>query len=294
MKPPFVTTLEPEQIPLLESTLKAEGFSFSERPYMRFFAEKTGISCALYKSGKIVIQGKASPDWVSFTLEPEILGAFPFSHQELSIDKEAHLGLDESGKGDLFGPLVVAGVYADAAGIEELLKIGVKDCKKLTDAKTKSLSAKIKKKFIYHTLVLLPEKYNELYTKIGNLNHLLAWGHATVIGKLAEKSGCYRALVDQFANPALLLKKVQSKDKRLKLEQKTHAEADPVVAAASIIARESFLRHLENLGKLHGINLPKGAGAPSNQALQAFLSRHGPEALSQVAKLHFKNCISHR
>ena len=42
-------------------------------------------------------------------------------------------GSDESGKGDFFGPLVVAAVLVDITTAEKLVRLGVRDCKLIND-----------------------------------------------------------------------------------------------------------------------------------------------------------------
>ena len=42
-----------------------------------------------------------------------------------------HIGTDESGKGDFFGPLVIAGVLVDEKNAQHFLNLGIKDSKKL-------------------------------------------------------------------------------------------------------------------------------------------------------------------
>jgi ribonuclease HIII len=138
-------------------------------------------------------------------------------------------------------------------------------------------------------VVIGPERYNALYEKFKNLNRLLAWGHARVIENLLElKPDCPRALSDQFANPRLVQNALMEKGRGIQLEQRTKAESDPAVAAASILARAQFVDWLAKEGRVLGTSLPKGASAAVKAAGCSLVRREGPAVLGKVAKLHFK------
>lgn len=199
---------------------------------------------------------------------------------------DGRIGVDESGKGDYFGPLVVAACYV--APWHEAELEGVKDSKKLTDLQAIKLAAQIKKHCPHEVLVVLPPKYNELYAKIKNLNRLLEWGHAKVIEGVLVKQPCSLAISDQFAKPAGLLGVLKRKGLDIKLVSMVRAESDLAVAAASILARAEFLRRMDLLSEEAGVVLPKGAGSPVPVAGRKLVQTLGPEALSRFAKLHFK------
>ncbi len=201
-------------------------------------------------------------------------------------DPGRRVGVDESGKGDYFGPLVVAAVYVGPEHLAEL--DGVMDSKKLTDARCHALSATIKAVCPYAVIAIGPAKYNELYAKIGNLNKLLAWGHARAIENVLEKVDCDYVISDQFADPAGLKRQLFEKGRQVTLESRVRGESDTAVAAASIVARSEFVGRLTRLGEEHGVSLPKGAGPPVMQAAVAIVRQRGPQALADVAKLHFK------
>ena len=198
------------------------------------------------------------------------------------------IGIDESGKGDYFGPLVIAGVFATPDQEQQLKATGVRDSKTLSDAKATSLSAQIRTT-CRHTLVVIgPERYNSLYTTFKNLNRLLAWGHARAIENLLEQVSCDRVIADQFGDERFLQNALMAKGRSVKLMQKPRAEEEVAVAAASIIARAEFLRRLQELSIRYGVSLPKGASDAVITAGKMFVQRHGMEALGQVAKLHFR------
>lgn len=199
---------------------------------------------------------------------------------------EGHIGVDESGKGDFFGPLVIAACYVGPEHLAELE--GVKDSKKLTDPVAIKLAAKIKAVCPYSVIAIGPAKYNELYQKFRNLNTLLAWGHARAIENVLEKQDSKLVISDQFANPAVLKRQLFEKGKEIQLVSQVRAEADIAVAAASILARAEFLWKLRQLGERFGSELPKGASSNVKDAAVRFVKAHGPDHLPEVAKMHFK------
>ncbi len=285
-KKPFVTTITPEQGKLLRSELDARGCDLSQPEYTFFQAKKPGLSCTMYTSGKLVIQGKDAEEFIQYYLEPEVLQSV--GGDDPSLDLTPRMGIDESGKGDVFGPLCVAGVYADAEGIAWLKSIGAADSKTLKDPKIHDLARKIRQRIMHQVVRINPPKYNEIYPKFGNLNSMLAWGHATAIEHLHQKSGCKVVIVDQFASEHVVENALKRKKIVLDLRQRPRAEEDVVVAAASILARDDFVQALEKLSKDFGITLYKGAGSPVLKAGREFVRMHGADALPKVAKMHFK------
>jgi len=217
------------------------------------------------------------------------LGYEEVNHPEMF---EPHIGVDESGKGDYFGPLVIAGVYVDANSVRALRDIGAVDSKRIgTDAKIAKLAEAIRAipGLRWEVIQINPARYNELYEKFGNLNRLLAWGHAKVIETLLEKvPECTKAISDQFANPAVLQRALQTRGRSIELIQRTKAESDPAVAAASILARERFVQWLDHAGQDLGVELPKGVSRSVKTNARHLLDRVGISGLSAVAKWHFK------
>jgi ribonuclease HIII len=200
------------------------------------------------------------------------------------------IGSDEVGKGDYFGPLVVAAVRADGATCDLFGAIGIAESKKISDGRAKSLARQIIDAQVPHAVVAIgPEKYNELHSKMKNLNRLLAWAHARAIENLLEQADAELVVIDQFAAPALIESTLFQKGKAIPVHQMPRAERDPVVAAASVIARAEFLRRLDLLSQKAGLTLPKGAGPPVDQVGARLLARGGPELLRTFAKYHFKN-----
>jgi ribonuclease HIII len=289
-------TLTQEQAKRLRALLAERGWKFEERPYTLYFAQKDKLTVAVYEKGpKCVVQGRGTQEFVQFTLEPEVLGEARLGYEEIHNPEmfEPHFGIDESGKGDFFGPLVVAGAYTDQTNTRLLMEAGVTDSKRITsDARIRELAKKIRETegVAVSSITLAPEKYNALYKKFGNLNRMLGWGHAKVIENLLDlRPDCPRALSDKFASESLIKRAFTEKAKHIQLDARTKAESDVAVAAASIIARERFINWLRDTGREMGVDLPRGASDPRVKIVGAELvAKHGPEVLLRVGKVHFK------
>ncbi len=230
------------------------------------------------------MQGKEKDSFILYYLEPEILSSFSYSYPEAEI--KPHIGVDESGKGDFFGPLCIAGVYGEEKIIKKLISLGVKDSKKISDQTIEKIAPEIRRIAPHHLLFLPPDSYNRLYQSFRNLNRLLAWGHSTVIKEMVQKTGCTKVLVDQFTHQPLIQTFLD--EKAIDLELKTHAESDLVVAAASILARSAFIEGLKRVGDQVGRDLPKGAGEQVIKAGQQLIAQHQSVAvLEKCSKKHF-------
>ena len=205
-----------------------------------------------------------------------------------------HIGTDESGKGDYFGPLVVGGVLVETRTRERLVTLGIRDSKKLGDATCRKLAAEIRRICVgkYREVIIPPERYNTLYEEFRregrNLNHLLAWGHARTIESLLESAPCPLAVTDQFGNESYIRSRLMKKGREIELIQEHRGERYLAVAAASILARDRFLEYLERLSGEAGLILPKGAGAAVVAAGRKYVERHGVDKLPSVAKMHYK------
>jgi ribonuclease HIII len=208
-------------------------------------------------------------------------------YEELLAD--GLIGTDEAGKGDYFGPLVCAACYLNDDLYQALAQTGIRDSKKISNGRAKTIASEIKQICPHNIIVIGPEKYNQLYLKMRNLNRLLAWAHAKAIENLLAKVKAPFALTDQFGDEKLVKNALQQEGKKIELIQIPKAEANPAVAAASILARAEFLHRLEALSRTYGVNLHPGAGAPTDAAIREFVKKHGAEKLESVAKLHFKN-----
>ena len=274
--------------------LRERGFSFTTKPFTLFSASKDKLNVAVYEKGpKALLQGRGLEDFITYVMEPEILGEARLGYEEIHSPEQfdPHFGVDESGKGDLLGPLVIAGVFVDGDLARQLRDAGVRDSKGIgTDKKIRELAEVIRRSGApSEVIVLSPEKYNQLYSSIGNLNRLLAWGHARIIENLCIRvPACPRALSDKFADSRILQKALLENGRKIQLDQRTKAESDYAVAAASILAREGFIDWLEKHGKELGITLPKGVSTKVKDAAVELIKIYGPGMLTKVAKMHFK------
>jgi ribonuclease HIII len=291
----YTAPLTADQVDTLRRVLENQGYEFEPKPHALFSARKGKLNVTVYQKGpKVLVQGKGTEDFIQFTLEPEVLGEAKLGYEEiLEPDKFApHFGIDESGKGDFFGPLVIAGVFTDAVIARHLIDIGVMDSKRVTSAaRIRKLAAAIRATpgCTAEIVSVGPESYNRMYASFGNLNRLLAWGHAKVIENLvAARPTCPRALSDQFARPEVLQRALRDKGLTLTLEQRTKGESDTAVAAASILARERFIDWMDQTSAACGVKLPLGASDTVVQAARQLVACHGREALGKAAKLHFR------
>jgi ribonuclease HIII len=291
----YTHPLTREQATKLRALLEELGFTFAPRPYTLFFAQKEKLSVAVYEKGpKVLLQGKGIEEFVQFQLEPNILGEAKLGYEEVHSPEmfEPHFGIDESGKGDFFGPLVIAGVYVDRGIARKFIEAGIQDSKRIgSDARIRALAQAIRQTqgALTETVTIGPERYNVLYEKFGNLNSLLGWGHARVIENLSErKPTCPRALSDKFADARVIERSLLARGRTIELEQRTKAESDPAVAAASIIAREAFIDWLDRRSKMCGTRLVRGVSASVKEAAKALVEKEGPDVLRKVAKVHFR------
>jgi len=293
--PSYTSLLTLEQVNRLRSLLEELGFEFSLKQYTLFFGQKNKLSVAVYEKGpKVLVQGKGVEEFVQFELEPKILGEARLGYEEVHTPEmfDPHFGVDESGKGDFFGPLVIAGVYVDRGIARKLIEAGVQDSKRITsDARIRALADAIRKTTmgLLDVVLIGPAKYNELYEKFGNLNKLLAWGHARVIENLlAKKPECTRSLSDQFADARLIEQSLLRHGRKVNIQQRPRAESDIAVAAASILAREAFINWLDREGKKLGMPLQRGVSPGVKTAAEKIVKDKGPGGLRQVAKVHFR------
>ena len=304
MKPltSYAGKLTEDQADRLEKYLRDRDFVFREVPYARFAGARPDVNVVYYTSGKLVVQGKGTQDFIEFVLEPEILQAVRLGYEAV-LNPElllARIGVDESGKGDFFGPLCVAGVYVNEKVVRAWEAAGIRDSKHISsDKKIRELAELIRKTpgCVSSVVPIGNAAYNRLYAKMHSVNTLLAWGHARVIENLMGQRDRMnpppvRAISDQFAaSKDTVADALMSLGREIELVQRHKAEADLAVAAASILARHEFVTRLGELGQKYGMTLPKGASAQVDAAALEFLARHGVGELSAVAKMHFRTAL---
>jgi len=298
----YTCKLTDEQATALDTALRARDWKPRTVPYARFAFESPKANIVFYESGKLVVQGKGTQEFIEFVLEPEVLKQARLGYEavlnpELLLPR---IGVDESGKGDFFGPLCIAGVYINETMVASWKDAGVRDSKNISsDKKIAELADKIRKTpgCVVSTVVIGNEAYNRLYFKMQSVNTMLAWGHARVIENLLAKKHemnppPIKAISDQFAaSKSVIEKALMALGKGFQLVQRHKAEEDLAVAAASILARDEFVKGLARLEKQFEIKLPRGASAAVDETAKEFVSRQGAENLGKIAKMHFRTAL---
>ena len=292
----YTIKLDDEKMDQLADLLEEKSVGGAWFPYdvayslFAFKGEKVNV--VGYQSGKLVVSGKNMEDFVRDILEPEITGEALLGYEEVHNPEwfTLHAGADESGKGDLFGPLVTACVVADADMVRQWLELGVADSKKLTDGSILKLDKEIRKTkgVVIRTAFARMPKYNELYYKFDrNLNKLLAWYHGKSLNQALDQRAAPWGLLDQFTKQKRVDAYVKDR-KDFKLVSRTKAESDPVVSASSIIARAVYVREMKRLSDDFGETLAKGASGQVLAQAKKIFGEKGADGLKGFAKMHFK------
>jgi ribonuclease HIII len=290
----YTFKLSKEEQTTLVNILKTGNYRPATLEHTIIAATGTNCNIALYKSGKCLVQGKGSEDFVLFVMEPLVLHQAQLGYEEIQSPEmfEPHMGIDESGKGDFFGPIVIASVYVDKDITAKLRDMGLRESKAISsDKRVRDMARELRKHLngAYSLVTIGPSAYNKLYAKMRNVNRMLAWAHARAIENLLEKvPSCPMAISDQFGAKEQVEKALMSKGRSLKLVQRHKAESDPAVAAASVLAREAFINAMAKLEKRFEQDIPKGASAAVQQAAGELAKKHKPAILLEVAKCHFK------
>ena len=298
----YTCKLSDEQASALLAALRERNWKPREVPYARFAFESDKTNIVFYESCRLVVQGKGTAEFVEFVLEPEILKEAKLGY-ETSLNPDMllpRIGVDESGKGDFFGPLSIAGVYVNENVINAWKEIGIRDSKNISSDKKIAELAEIIRKTpgcVTESIVIGNVKYNQLYVNMRSVNKMLAWGHAQVIENLLGRRfqlnpPPVKAISDQFAaSKSVIEKALKAQGRELPLEQRHKAEEDIAVAAASILARDEFVKGLAKLEKQFEIKLPKGASAAVDVAAKQFVAARGAGELAKISKLHFRTAL---
>lgn len=294
--------LSDAQAASLQKYLRENDFKFRQVPYARFAAEKEKTNVVFYESGKLVVQGRGTQDFVEFILEPQILQEVKLGYEtvlnpELLVPR---IGVDESGKGDFFGPLCIAAVYLNQTMIPAWKNAGIRDSKNIgSDRRIAELAQLIRDTpgCVYSVVPIGNVAYNRLYLKMKSVNPLLAWGHARAIENMMGQAyrmhpPPLRAISDQFAHDkGVIAKALMTLGRSIELVQRHKAEEDLVVAAASILARNEFVTRLRDLSRKYDMEFPKGAGTNVDAVAKEFVAKNGAEALQEVSKAHFRTAL---
>ena len=299
----YTHPLAPGEALELKAYLRDHNYEFVAPPtHASFAARKDKINLVLYESGKLVVQGKGTREFVEFSLEPLILKRAEIGYEEVLHPEHflPRLGIDESGKGDFFGPLCIAGVYVNEAVIKSWKDAGVQDSKNIgSDKRIAELADRIKatQGCVWSVVPIGNPAYNRLYNTMRSVNRILAWGHARTIENLMLKQHQMnpkpvRAISDQFAqDKETVAKALMSLGQSIELVQRHKAESDAAVAAASILARHEFVTRLGSLEKSVGMRLPKGASAAVDAAAKDLVEKRGADTLETVSKKHFRTWL---
>ena len=294
--------LTDDQASALQAALTSRHWNPRTVAYARFAFESDKCNIVFYESGKLVVQGKGTQEFIEFVLEPEILKQAKLGYEAV-LNPDLLLprfGVDESGKGDFFGPLCIAGVYVNESVITAWKDQGIRDSKNISsDKKIHELAEVIRKTpgCVVDTVTIGNEAYNRLYARMKSVNTLLAWGHARVIENLMGKRyqmnpPPVRAISDQFAaSKSVIEKALMSAGREIQLVQRHKAEEDIAVAAASILARDEFVKGIAKLEQQFQMKFPKGASAAVDTAAKGFVETRGAEELARVSKLHFRTAL---
>ena len=253
--------------------------------------EKVSLNVFFGKKGnKVVVQGNKELQLYK-RINDLIFGEKFLTDEKPDEEPDyPYIGTDESGKGDYFGPLVVAGVYITPTIGKYFKSIGIRDSKELSDYQILQLASEMKKneEIIIESVLISPEKYNELYEKMGNLNRLMGWAHARVIENLLNKCNATEAISDKFGNEKIILDALLVKGRNINLKQVTKAEKFSAVAAASVIARSSVINWFRIQSKKLKIEIPKGSSSEVEEKAKIILKNFGEDSLKKMVKLHFK------
>ena len=286
----------------LNAALLARDWKPRTVPYARFAFESDKCNVVFYESGKLVVQGRGTQEFIEFVLEPEILKEVKLGYETV-LNPDLLLprfGVDESGKGDFFGPLCIAGVYVNEMVINSWKDKGIRDSKNIsTDKRIHELAELIRKTpgCVVDSVTIGNEAYNRLYSKMRSVNAMLAWGHARVIENLMGKRyqmnpAPVRAISDQFAASKTVIEKaLMASGREIELVQRHKAEEDIAVAAASILARDEFVKGIAKLEHQFQMKFPKGASAAVDAAAKQFVETLGAGELAKVSKTHFRTAL---
>ncbi len=296
------------EIASLRGALAEAGYEFRALDHAHWQARGEEVVVSAYRSGKVVVQGAGEGRFLEryrggaggrgeAERPPNKRGAGGRSEAERPPNKrgkgegtgETQVGSDESGKGDYFGPLVVAAVVVTPEHAAKLAKAGVRDCKTMGDEAVHRAALVIRALCPHAIVALSPEQYNARHRETGNVAVFLAAMHAdAVAAALSGVVGCERVVIDQFTRPERLRTELKRAGVDLPAEIRTKAEDNPAVAAASVLARAEFLNGLRELGHGFGTELPKGAGEPVDRVAREIYALGGIDALAGIAKTHFK------
>lgn len=268
--------LDPAREPELKQKLESEGFDFLDNEHAFWRAKRGSANVIFYHSGSLLIQGSAKDKQ---TLAELLL-------PDGGAENARTLGMDESGKGDYFGPLVLAAVLVPPGALPQLHKLGVRDSKTLTDETMTRIAPRILELARVETRIYEPSDYNEVYDRYGNLNLLMRDGYIELIKRFPE-TDYDKAILDKFSQSAAQNRDIAKSTAR-PLTITERAESDPAVAAASVVARWKFVEWMKTASEKLGVPIPKGSGSAARQLFVRFRRDLDDAKFRSLAKAHFK------
>jgi len=269
--------LSPITTVLVKDYFTKEGFKFSENQNALWKASlkvnNFSVTITLFNNLTLLFQGeeKLVEKYYNFVNEN-----FTFSSKVTLI-----LGLDESGKGDCFGPLVLAGAII-RSNPERLISLGVEDSKNLTDEKIETIFKNLGNNLIYKVRVILPEEYNSLYQNYKNVNLLMSVEYNKLI-KEFDEADYEKIILDRFSLSKKQLEILKNEIKK-PVDIIVRAEENLSVALASIIARYYFSEWFKN----QNIKLYKGCNKNAIELYKKLKSELTDAEFRKIAKTHFK------
>lgn len=248
-----------------------------EVQYSKWALSSPFATVTLYNTNKLVIYGKSAHALYKIL--------FPVENETDMI-----AGLDETGKGDYFGPMITACVCSDARELDNLRLLGVKDSKSLKDDKIIYLAKKIleNKNIISSVNVPNMQTYNNLFAEIQNQNSMLSLQHWDCLKRVFGKTNIDMVIIDKYASEENIEKYRPNELKELKVNIAIKAERNTAVAAASIVAKYYQIEAFKKLSQEYKIDLKRGCSKEVMLQAVDLVKRDGKNILGGVAKLHFK------
>jgi ribonuclease HIII len=274
-----------------------------ENEYVLMFATYEGGVVNLYKKNKngenkALFQGVGAiqealiwdPKATNEAKQPS-LPRPPFMHPgPVLLNRYPQVGSDEVGTGDFFGPVCVCAAFVRKEDLPRLQELKITDSKQMEDSYILSIGPTLIHEFEYSQMSLDNEKFNEIHDEY-NMNAIKAKMHNACLGNLKAKHPEASFYMDQFAEPDLYFSYLKGETELVRaITFKTKGEtAFPSVALASVIARYSFLRKMQEMSKKYGMDFPFGAGTDVDKFAKKFVKKFGKEKLREVAKLNWAN-----
>ena len=289
----YSTNLQDKQIDYLVKKYKDYELPPTNN-YTLFRAKYKSVTITIFKTKTILFQGLNETE-VANEIGQELGIKFENARQSnssLAIDLSL-IGTDEVGTGDFFGGVVVCACFVPKEKITEITKLGVRDSKELSDNKICEIAPTLMANLQYSALLLDPMKFNYL-TKVKkmNMNKVKALLHNSAIKNLKKKVTDYNGIIIDAFTPTdkyfEYLKDESEVERDVKLVEKAESRF-ACVAASSIIARYIFIKHMNEISKIVGFTIPKGASSKVDLAIQKILKTHPIKYLDNISKTNFKN-----